>query len=565
MTDPQAPPQAGNAMATLPSYHVQHRSHGPQKTCASCGQIVLANLTFCPNCSSDMRSIPENVRSAPDGRTQFQIPSFLLADAPSRRYDDPEIGTGIVWVGLALIAIPALTRNLSPLSLGAWAAGIVLTSIGIARARGDNRAMMRAGLVTAAAGLLTLLVLGNQIVRHAEPTDRDLAVSGIQQTPTAESNSAETPMQAVPTGSSPMFRGSPEHTGLLAGPALAGSPYRVWRYDTGEDLRSTPAITGGVAYFGTRDGYLVALDLVTQKPKWTFDLGGYPVRASPAVGDRTVFLASGYNVFAVDADTGELRWKTAIDYAGESSPTVVDGMVYVASKEDHLYALDTTTGEQAWIYKTDGLLFGSPSVDDGIVVIGGDDGDLFAIDRETGHARWKVAFESAIYSTPAIADGLVYVTTQDKTTTAVDLNEGTIVWSYPVGGSASPAVADGVVFVGSDDGAVYALDARTGGDPLWIYATGNPTVESPVVAGAHLLFAAGSMILSLDRSTGEVNWRYPVGDLVTTDPVVLDGYLFAGDKSGYFSVLTGDASLATPPPTEDRGAGGGTSGSFGST
>jgi outer membrane protein assembly factor BamB len=293
---------------------------------------------------------------------------------------------------------------------------------------------------------------------------------------------------------------------------------------------------------------LVALDLLTQKTRWTFDLGGYPVRASPAVDERTVYIGNGFNVFAIDANSGLKKWKSSIDYAGESSPTIADGVVYVASKENHLYAFDADSGKQLWTYKTDGLLFGSPSVSEAAVVIGGDDGDLFAVDRENGHLIWKLTLDSGIFSTPAIADGRIFVTTRDKSTVAVGLESGEEIWSYPVGGSASPAVADGVVYVGSDDGAIYAIDAEKGGTPLWLFATGSATVRSPVIAGDDVFFAAGAMIVSLDRATGEVDWQYPIGDDVTTEPVVLDGFLYAGDKNGYFYAVTGDAGLATPAP-----------------
>lgn len=416
--------------------------------------------------------------------------------------------------------------------------------------------MLRAGALTAAAGLLTLLVLGNQIARHQHaPDDLSDNLAGIATTPSVENEITDPTLAMALTGSNPMFRGAPMHTGVLAGPGLDGDPYRVWRYDSGGDLRSTPAISGAVAYFGTRDGYLVAYDLLTQKPKWSFDLGGYPVRSSPAIADRTVYIANGFNVFAIDADTSELRWKFAMDYAGESSPTVADGVVYVASKENHLYAIDANSGKQLWFYKTDGLLFGSPSVTDKFVVIGGDDGDVFALDRENGHLSWKVTLDSGIYSTPAIDNGTVYVSTRNKTTVALDLASGTEKWNYPVGGSASPAVADGVVYIGSDDGAIYAIDADKGGDPLWLFATGSSGVRSPVVAGDAVFFAAGATITSLNRETGEVVWQYPVGDDVTTEPVVLDGFLYVGDKNGYFYAITGDASLSTP--TNPVGGGGG--------
>jgi outer membrane protein assembly factor BamB len=507
-----------------------------------------------------MRVVPENVRTISDTQSHFQIPSFLLAAPDGRRFDEEGVGTGIIWVGLALIALPAVTNNLSPLSVGAWLVGCVLTAAGITRTRRDGQSMLRAGALTAAAGLLTLLVLGNQVFRHQQvPDELASTQSSIGLTPSVENETTDPTLAMLLTGSNPMFRGTPLHTGVLAGPALEGNPYRSWRYDAGGDLRSTPAISGAVAYFGTREGYLIALDLLTQKPKWSFDLGGYPVRSSPAIADRTIYLANGFSVFAIDADTGQQQWKFTMDYAGESSPTVVDGVVYVASKENHLYAIDAISGKQIWFYKTDGLLFGSPSVTDTQVVIGGDDGDLFALDREHGQLDWKLHLDSGIFSTPAIADGRVFVTTRDKTTVAVDLKSGEQIWSYPVGGSASPAVADGVVFIGSDDGAIYALDAKTGGDPIWLFATGSAGVRSPIVTGDQVLFAAGATITSLNRETGDVVWQYPVGDDVTTEPVVLDGYLYVGDRNGYFYAITGDAKLATPT------GGGSSGGTFGST
>ncbi len=549
-------------MPTFPSYHLQGHAQGPQKTCPDCGQTVPSRLTFCPNCATDLRAVPVNLRTVIENRTQFQIPTFLLSEKIGRRFDEEGIGTGLIWVGLVLIAVPVASSNLSPLAWVAWGIGCALTAFGIIRTRRDGQSMMRAGALTAAAGVLTLAVMGNHILRHEQaPAIIDPELAALALTPTSEAGELDDSLAAILTGTSPMYRGAPAHTGVLAGPVLDGNPYRSWRYDTGEDLRSTPAIAGAVAYFGTRDGYLVALDLLTQQQKWAFDLGGYPVRASPAIDGRTVFIGTGFNIFAIDADTGVERWNADMDYAGESSPTVANGVVYIASKENHLYAFDTKSGEQLWFYKTDGLLFGSPSVTDTAVLIGGDDGDLFSIDRKNGHLNWKITLDSAIYSTPAIADGRVFVTTKAQTVSAIDLESGTLIWSYPVGGSSSPAVAGGMVFVGSDDGALYAIDAENGGTPIWLFATGSPSVQSPVVVGDEVVFAAGPMLISLARTTGEVVWQYPVGDTVTTEPVILDGYLYAGDKNGYFSAITGDSSLATPV----SGTGGTSTGKLGST
>lgn len=99
-----------------------------------------ATLVFCPNCSQDLRGIAENIRTTSETRTQFHLPAFLLAEPDMRRFDDEGVGTGIIWVGLALLAVPAVTGNISPLSIGAWLCGGVLTGAGIARSgETDNR------------------------------------------------------------------------------------------------------------------------------------------------------------------------------------------------------------------------------------------------------------------------------------------------------------------------------------------------------------------------------------------------------------------------------------------
>ena len=51
-------------------------------------------------------------------------------------------------------------------------------------------------------------------------------------------------------------------------------------------------------------------------------------------------------MYALNAATGELRWRYATDGALLSSPTVVEGVLYVGS-EDGLLALDAASGGSA--------------------------------------------------------------------------------------------------------------------------------------------------------------------------------------------------------------------------
>jgi len=75
-----------------------------------------------------------------------------------------------------------------------------------------------------------------------------------------------------------------------------------------------------------------------------------------------------------------------------SSPTIVDGIVFVGSNDGNLYAVDAATGEEHWRFETGDKIRSSPTVVDGTVYIGsttvkeedgevtGVHGDLYALD-----------------------------------------------------------------------------------------------------------------------------------------------------------------------------------------
>jgi outer membrane protein assembly factor BamB len=100
-------------------------------------------------------------------------------------------------------------------------------------------------------------------------------------------------------------------------------------------------------------------------PQWAFaasdnanDGGGFS--NTPVVADGCVYLASNTGwVFSINADTGELLWRTKLQGAGQTlvggvivgSPTVVNGLVFVGVSmpgAPYLAALDQATGEVLW-------------------------------------------------------------------------------------------------------------------------------------------------------------------------------------------------------------------------
>ncbi|MFI9176100.1 protein kinase domain-containing protein [Streptomyces lincolnensis] len=118
------------------------------------------------------------------------------------------------------------------------------------------------------------------------------------------------------------------------------------------------------------------------------------------------------------------RWTHTTGDEVRSSPTVVDGTVYIGSDDCTVYALDAATGTPRWTHTTGSAVSSSPAVVDGTVYVGGYDKKVYALDAATGTPRWTHTTGSAVFSSPAVVDGTVYVGGYDKKVYALDAATG---------------------------------------------------------------------------------------------------------------------------------------------
>jgi len=222
-------------------------------------------------------------------------------------------------------------------------------------------------------------------------------------------------------GDWPMFGHDPSHSGSPN--EIIEPPLKLlWEYTIG-GYASIPAVSNGVAYVGSRDNNMYALDSTTGALKWKYTTGGGV--SSPAVSNGIVYVGSeDSNVYALDATTGSLKWKYTNAGYVSPSPAVSNGVVYVVgSYDNNVYALDAATGSLKWKYATGGEV-SSPSVSNGVVYVGSID-KVYALDAATGSLKWKyktggmvsdvwslfsgVGYSGWVSSTPVISDGVVYV------------------------------------------------------------------------------------------------------------------------------------------------------------
>jgi eukaryotic-like serine/threonine-protein kinase len=121
--------------------------------------------------------------------------------------------------------------------------------------------------------------------------------------------------------------------------------------------------------------------------------------------------------FAVHENNGTLSWTDTIGPLHNedvSSQAVTDnGVLYVGSNDTNLYAINATTGVVLWKTATGGRIYSSPAFANGVVYVGSIDGKIYAINGTTGAILWSYATGGPVYSSPIIVNGWLYCASAD--------------------------------------------------------------------------------------------------------------------------------------------------------
>lgn len=267
----------------------------------------------------------------------------------------------------------------------------------------------------------------------------------------------------------------------------------LWRISTGPDrplpwghegwdyIHSSPSLAQGMAYWGSGEGTLYALDPATGRVHWRYEVESR-IRSTPAVvGDLLVFGDSDGYVHALEPRTGEERWRFATDGVGydsgdfgydrrqiSASPVISGEEVLIGSRDATLYSLASADGSLRWRFDEGSawVIASVAATESRVFSARSSSGNVRAIDRATGEEVWRLSTGDFVFSSPVLVDDVLYIGRGDGVVSAHDADTGETLWSYRTGGSiyGTPVVDDGRLFVGSDDGAAYALVAA---DDTW--------------------------------------------------------------------------------------------------
>jgi alcohol dehydrogenase (cytochrome c) len=305
--------------------------------------------------------------------------------------------------------------------------------------------------------------------------------------------------------------------------ACGGSSPGDWPTANG-DLAATRAAAGSGIDAGNAG---------TLRPRWRFPLTAKPsfsgIFASTPVADaKTIYLQDlRSNVFALDRETGELRWSRLFNARndGPNGLAIEDGVVYGATDSD-AFAIRALDGRQLWqLHLTsfqEQFVNVAPVVWKGLILMSTvgypafGRGAVYALDADTGAVRWKFDTIKLPWRYPREAGGggLWNPISVDGDGRVYGGNSNPAPW----GGT--PERPNGASFPGPAlyTDSLLVLDGQTG-KLIWHDQVTPHDVRdydfqaTPIVGDDDLVFGAGKAgrVIAWNRGTHQRVWEAVVG------------------------------------------------------
>ena len=317
-----------------------------------------------------------------------------------------------------------------------------------------------------------------------------------------------------------------------------GSQREEWIGDTPGRVTAAAAVAEDSLFFGSTDHTVNSWNALNGDVRWSFPADD-TVEVAPVVSGGLVYISSGRGqLYALDAHNGDLIWQEQLDRNASAAVAIHDGKLFVGDEQGIFYILSARTGQERFRYRTTRAVSGSPVVSaDGQRVYFASGGQLYAIDAQAREVPGLYQFKQIwaqlwLWQVPGVPrprgqQGDIWRFTPDNPLQGI---------------SSSPALAEDddnghkILYAGAHDHYLYALNATHSAVDdrlLWAYEAQEAIWASPLVVKDRVIFGdvAGN-VYSVDRITGELDWRIDLGAPVRIAPIVSNGLLVVRTEDG---------------------------------
>lgn len=130
-----------------------------------------------------------------------------------------------------------------------------------------------------------------------------------------------------------------------------------------------------------------------------------------------------------------IKWKLKLQEGSSTSkafnnPVVIGNSIYFGSSDGNFYALDLDSGYMRWVFQTNAAINSVPFADHSAVYFGSNDGGLYAVDRKNGSLLWRYETGCTIQSSVVGYNGFIMFSSDGGNTFFLD-TKGNLIHELP--------------------------------------------------------------------------------------------------------------------------------------
>ncbi len=277
----------------------------------------------------------------------------------------------------------------------------------------------------------------------------------------------------------------------------------------------------------------------------------YFTKIRAQVDAHTIFQADFEGkIVAIAKSNGRKIWKVDTHAPIASGPTLLQGQLYVGTRDGRLMAFHPLDGKKLWEALVPSEVLSAPQSNGDVVLVNSIDGSLTAVSAIDGSKVWDYnrSIPSLILrggSAPLIYNNQALAGFSSGKFAALDLKNGNLLWeqtiTQPRGRSelhrmvdiqANPVIIGDDVIIASYQGNLASVNIKTG----------NLNWDKKISVYKDLAFDGDTLyltddsdqIIALNTNDGTTRWKQDgLGKRLITGPTLTDKHVVVGDYGGY--------------------------------
>jgi eukaryotic-like serine/threonine-protein kinase len=317
----------------------------------------------------------------------------------------------------------------------------------------------------------------------------------------------------------------------VAATVAGDAPTLVWTARAGRRLTGSVELQGNMLYVGGTDRKVYAVDIETGEIRWSVRLPGI-IAGGVLASANVVYAASSRpqgRIVALRGDSGKQLWRVSVDPI--AAPLALVNEVLIAeSQQGVVMALDPNTGKIHWHRHVGTARVPAVAAGDDAVLVATTD-SLFRITLDEGRITHRSASPGTIVSPWVDHRGELIAGTTDSQVVSIRPADLNLNWALKVDAPvmSSPAALGDTLYVVSRIGTLYRVAAASLPRAERITALDWPVTAPVSVLDRQILLGGADGMIRALRPDGNEVWRVRVWRPAELSPVPLpDGLLAIG-------------------------------------